>query len=170
MDAPAHFNRGGLQIAELPMEYFVHDGIFFTEIPKKAGEGVTADDLRPFEHDIKEASLLIIKTGFESARSDDPGTYSSNGPYLAPDCCSYLISTFKDLRVLGFDFLSVGSPSNGLAAESHQILLGCGSKNYICAVEDMKLDMLAGAPKRVIIAPLRVSGIDSSQVTVLAEI
>lgn len=172
-DGPWHFNPNGVKFTELPIEYFWFDNVAVIDVPKKDEEGVTPEDLKPFEKEISEAELLIIKTGFAFVREKDPARYQSHGPYIAPETASYLIETYPKLRTIGFDFISIGSPANDLSAQTHQILLGCHSKNFITGIEDMDLRPLYsenGRVKRVIAAPLRIAGVDSSQVCVIAEL
>lgn len=171
-DAPFHFNKNGPKITELPMEYFWFEKIAVLDIPKKAEEGVMPEDLEPYREKIKLSDLLLLKTGFYKERQEHPQLYGAHGPYLHPDVCRYLIQEFPNLKTIGFDFLSIGSPCNNDSTEAHQTLLGCFSENYITAIEDMNLEPLYRIDKkikRVIAAPLRVVELDSSQVSVIAE-
>lgn len=172
-DGPWHFNPNGLRFTDLPIEYFWFDRVAVVDVPKKAGEGVVPEDLKPFEAEIAKAQLLLIKTGFSFVREKEPEVYQKNGPYLSPEVAAYLVETFPDLKTVGFDFLSIGSPANDLSAKSHQILLGCYSEHFVTGIEDMDLRPLyepSVRVKQVIAAPLRVKGVDSSQVCVLAEL
>ena len=172
-DGPWHFNPNGMKFTDLPMEYFWFDKVAVVDAPKKDEEGVMPEDLKPFEDSISNAQLLLIKTGFAFIREKEPARYQSHGPYIAPETASYLISTFPNLRTIGFDFISIGSPANDLSAQTHQILLGCHSENFITGIEDMDLRPLYANPgkvERVIAAPLRIAGVDSSQVCVIAEL
>ena len=86
--------------------------------------------------------------------------------------CRYLVETFPDLRCIGLDFLSVGTPANRLSRQAHQILFGCHNGKYITAMEDMDLTPLFQTDKKlktVVAAPLRLAGVDSSQITVMGE-
>ncbi len=171
-DGPWHFNPNGVKFTELPIEYFWFEKIAVVDAPKKADEGVMPEDLMPFEEEIKAAKLLLIKTGFSFVREKEPEVYQQHGPYLSPEVAKYLVETFPELNTVGFDFLSIGSPANDLSAKSHQILLGCHSEHFVTGIEDMDLRPLYDNPaklKRVIAAPLRIIGVDSSQVSVLAE-
>ena len=171
-DAPKHFNNSGLRITELPMEYFIFDAPLVLELPKKPCEGVTVEDLKPYEAQIQKADLLIVKTGFCHVRREEPKVYQMQSPFFYPEACRYLVDTFPDLRCLGMDFLAIGSPCNDLSAPAHRTLLGCYTEKFITAIEDMDLLPLEDAPgrlRRVIAAPLRVLGLDSSQVCVIAE-
>jgi len=169
-DAPRHFNPKGLRITELPMEYFVFKNVLLLDIPKKACEGVTVDDLKKHEADIQKADLLLIRTGFDKMRKTDPKVYQMESPFLTPETCLYMVNTFKDLKTVGFDFLAIGSPCNDLAAAAHQNLLGCNTEKFITGIEDMHLEEIGNKKiKSVIAAPLRISELDSSQVSVIAE-
>ncbi len=172
-DGPWHFNPNGVKFTDLPMEYFWFDKVAVIDVPKKPEEGVMPEDLEPFREEIANADLLLIKTGFAFVRQNEPKVYQNNGPYLSPEVAAYLVETFPNLRTVGFDFLSIGSPCNDLSAEAHQILLGCRSDHFITGIEDMDLRPLyenKGKIKQVIAAPLRIVGVDSSQVCVIAEL
>ena len=55
--------------------------------------------------------------------------------------------------------------------KAHQILLGMYSDAYICIIEDMALAHIdANRLRRIIAMPLRVRGVDSGQVSILAEL
>ena len=171
-DAPNHFNPNGMKISELPVEYFWFENVCVIDAPKKEREGIMIEDLTPYEDEIGKADLLLIKTGFARARIERPGVYQMEGPFLYPEACRYMLDTFDNLKCVGFDFLSVGSPENDLSTEAHQILLGCHTDKFITAIEDMDLTPLYGTEKklkRVVAAPLRVMGLDSGQVSIIGE-
>jgi len=171
MDAPRHFVPGRVSINELPIDYFCHENVLLIDVPKKKTEGVMPEDLKPYEAQIKKASILLIRTGFEKYRSAEPKVYQSEGPHIHPETGKYLVGTFPDLRVIGFDFLAVGSPSNDMPADAHQQLLGYHTEKFVTAIEDMHLSEVGNRKiKRLFNAPLRIAGIDSSQVTVIAEV
>lgn len=172
-DGPWHFNPEGVRFTELPMEYFWFDRVAVADAPKKADEGVTPEDLEPFREEISQAKLLLIKTGFCFVRREQPQVYQNYGPYLTPETAEYLTGSFPNLNTVGFDFLSVGSPANDLSARTHQILLGRGGGHFVTAIEDMDLSPLYennGRVVQVIAAPLRIAGVDSSQVCVIAQL
>ncbi|WP_296560606.1 cyclase family protein [uncultured Acetobacterium sp.] len=170
-DAPKHFNPNGPSINELPMEYFVFKNVLLLDIPKKACEGVTVEELKAHEDAIKKADLLLIRTGFDKVRKTSPEAYQMEGPFLTPETCLYMVNTFKDLKTVGFDFLAIGSPCNDLAAPAHQNLLGFNTEKFITAIEDMHLEVLGDKKiNSVTAAPLRIVGLDSSQVSVIADI
>ncbi|ORX48330.1 hypothetical protein BCR32DRAFT_288205, partial [Anaeromyces robustus] len=90
---------------------------------------------------IADAELLIIKTGYTKVRAEDTKKYQYNGPYLTPEVAQYLIDNFQNFKF--FD------------------------------IEDMDLSVLYEKDvkvNKVVTAPLRIEGLDSSQVTIMAEI
>ena len=169
-DAPKHFNPDGLRINELPIDYFVFKKVLLLDIPKNACEGVTIEDLKKHEDEIQQADLLLIRTGFGEVRKTDPKKYQMEGPFLRPETCLYMVNTYKNLKCVGFDFLAIGSPCNDLAAPAHQNLLGLNTEKFITAIEDMNLSELKGKINFVVAAPLRIVGVDSSQVSVIADL
>lgn len=63
---------------------------------------------------------------------------------------------------------SPANPEHGV--EAHQVMLGMYKPAFICIIEDMKLSQVNSETlMRVLAMPLLVKGIDSAQVTVLAE-
>ena len=168
MDAPRHFVPGGIKITDLPIEYFTHDRVLFID-----AEGVMPEDLKPYEEEIKKVSCLLIRTGYEKYRTEDPTRYETLSPHVHPETCKYLVETFPDLLVIGFDFLALGTPANDLAPVAHRQLLGFdpNQKKFVTCIEDMHLSALpAGCKiKRFYNLPLRVINVDSSVVTCVAE-
>lgn len=170
-DAPKHFNKDGLSINELDIEYFVYKNVLLIDLPKGNKSYIVEEDLKPYEEEIQKADLLLIRTGFESKRSESSLEYQNEGPCIHPDCCNYMINTFKNLRSVGFDFLAIGAPWNDLAGIAHQNLLGLYSDKFITAIEDMKLAEIGNRRVcSVYLGPLRIVGADSGQVSVIAEV
>lgn len=172
MDAPHHFNPEGLTFAELPPERFNFDGdeILLIDVPVK-GEPksiVTVEDVAPYAAELEGIRLLLIRTGFERYRTEDPEVYQSQGPCLDPALCRWL-ATETSLDCVGLDWLSVAAPWNDLGTEAHRELLGYYRDNFVTAIEDLSL-----APVEdkwidfLTLGGLRIKGIDSSQVNVTA--
>ncbi len=177
MDAPRHFVKDGLSINELPMEYFCHTKTALLEIPKSDAEGVTKEDLEPYKDILSEVSFAFIRTGFEKYRKEDPKRYQNEGPYIAPSAGRYLSDNFPNLKGIGMDFLAIGSPSSKvpegeLPPDCHRNILGYYTGKFVTGIEDMHLSEIPKGKKviRFFNAPLRIVGLDSSQVVCIAEI
>jgi len=177
MDAPRHFVKDGLSIGELGMEYFAHTDVALLDIPKGPVEGIYKEDLEPFADILSKVSCALIRTGMEQYRDTNQDIYQNNGAFVAPSAGRYLSDNFPNLKVIGMDFLAIGSaspncPEGEFPPDCHRNILGYYTGKFVCAIEDMHL---ADIPKdakivRFTNAPLLIKGLDSSQVICIAEI
>ena len=171
-DAPAHFNPNGPTISELPIEHFIYENPLLIDLPKGEASLIEPADLAPYMARAAKADCLILRTGLETLRKRDPQTYAARGCAFSINAAQYLLDHAPHLKAVGFDFISLASPSHpDHGVKAHQILLGMYSKHYICIIEDMALAHIdAYRLQRVIAMPLRVQGVDSAQVSILAEV
>lgn len=177
MDAPRHFVKDGLSINELPMEFFWHEKVALLEIPKEDAQGVTREDLRPYAKLLSRVSFALIRTGYEKYKFTEPERYQMEGPYISPGAGNYLSENFPNLKGIGMDFLAIGSPSSKvpegeLPPDCHRHMLGFYTGKFVTGIEDMHLSELPKDARivRFINAPLRIKGLDSSQVVCIAEV
>ncbi len=170
-DAPRHFNPQGVSITQLPLDQFIYNKPLLLDIPKNTGEMIEPEDLQEYLASIQQADFLIIRTGLEKVRLQNPQEYAANGSAVSIQAAQYLIDNAANLKAIGFDFIYLASPAHPEhGVKAHQIMLGMFSENFICIIEDMQLAHINKTVlQRVFALPLRVKGIDSSQVTVLAE-
>lgn len=174
MDGPHHFNTTGANFDELPMEYFVYmgDEVLVVDLPHKCkpGEIITKEDVEPFAEDLKGKGLLLLRTGFEKYRTENPEIYKREGLAIHTELAKWLAQEFPDLRCVGMDWLSVASPLNDHGPEAHHWLLGNYTDHLITAVEDMSMVALGDSPKfkLVTMGPLRIEEVDSAQVNIIA--
>ena len=177
MDAPRHFVKDGLDINQLGIEYFAHKDVALLEIPKEPAQGIYKEDLEPFADILSKVSFALIRTGLEKYRDTDQNIYQNEGAYIAPSAGDYLTETFPNLKGIGMDFLAIGSasascPEGELPPDCHRHMLGYYTGKFCTGVEDMHLSELPKDAKivRFFNAPLRILGLDSSQVVCIAEI
>ena len=93
-DAPNHYLASGTPIAELDLDRFIFERPLLLEIPKGAGEKVTAADLEPYAGDIARSDLLMIYTGFSRLRLENEALFEQNGPGIGSDCAAWLVEPF----------------------------------------------------------------------------
>lgn len=172
MDGPNHFNGNGRQLYEMELSRFIFERPLLIDIPKGEGEKVLAEDLLPYGEKIKEADLLLIRSGFGGMRQTDSKVYSERGPAVSSQAARYLVDYFPALKAIGMDWISLATPldmEDGIRA--HQILLGAEGDGPILIIEDLDLRGLEDERlERVYALPLFVEGIDSAPVTVVAKI
>lgn len=177
MDAPRHFVKDGLSINDLSIDYFCHTDVALLDIPKGPVEGVHRADLEPYADILSKVSCALIRTGMEQYRDTDQDTYQNKGAYVAPDAGRYLSEEFPNLKVIGMDFLALGSaspdcPEGEFPPDCHRNILGYYTGKFVTAIEDMHLADLPKDAKivRFFNAPLLIKGLDSSQVICIAEV
>lgn len=177
MDAPRHFVKDGLSINDLSIDYFCHTDVALLDIPKGPVEGVHRADLEPYADILSKVSCALIRTGMEQHRDTDQDTYQNKGAYVAPDAGRYLSEEFPNLKVIGMDFLALGSaspdcPEGEFPPDCHRNILGYYTGKFVTAIEDMHLADLPKDAKivRFFNAPLLIKGLDSSQVICIAEV
>lgn len=175
MDAPFHFNNNGPKIAELPLERFFYDKPLLLEMPKGSLELIGPEDFAPYEELIAQADFLMIRTGFERYRDDEPVKYQMESPAISPEGCEYLVKTFGGtLKTVCLDFQSLGNASDttGAGIAAHRWMLGCYTDEFICVIEDARLRDIPEGAEIVSAAtvPLMTVGTDSGPVTAWVEL
>ena len=119
--------------------------------------------------DKKEYDMLVVKTGICNNRKKEVFWKTNYG--FDPSIANYLRNKFSNVRVIGFDSVSVSSFANRiLGRESHKAFLD--PKNPILLLEDMNLTSLDTNSKihKLDIVPLRIAKCDGLPCTVVAEI
>lgn len=168
VDAPLHFDPRGRPIAGFGVDFFVFERPVLVDIPKGVGELITADELRSLYGEIRDADLLMIRTGFQRFRESDVETFSRRGPCLSDGAARYIVEELPKLRAVGVDAISISSPmrrEEGRAA--HRTLLV--GRDFLI-IEDMDLMDKPSNIRRVFVMPLLIEGVDSAPCMVLAEV
>lgn len=168
IDLPAHFDCKGKRVKDYSADEWFFKKIQLIDIKKNQGEFISFQEMAKYLNPSTE--VLLIRTGFEAYRNND--CYWQENPGLLEDVGQELRINYPDLKVLGFDFISVSSYTNRpLGRKAHQSLLSSefpGSPLRV--IEDMKLGHLKSNPLSIMIAPLPIELADGIQVTVIADI
>ena len=170
IDMPYHFFEEGQTIEDFDIDYFRFKNILFVDmIPNDI---IVNNDLiqrlERVEHKDKY-DMLVVKTGICDRRHLDDFWKINYG--FHPDVAYYLKDNFPNIKVIGFDSVSVSSFSNRLLGrESHKAFLD--PQNPILLLEDMDLTSLHTDSKIITldIAPLRISKCDGLPCTIIAEV
>ena len=157
IDFPRHFSDEGKSCSDYPPSFWVFEKIGFLacsieEVP---------DKIKDLPSDIE---LLILKTGFGAKRSEDE--YWSAQPIMPASFANLFKSAFPQLRVFGFDLISLTSKLDRL--EGKKAHLSFLIENDILILEDMNLQHLTKSPSKVIITPILIKDADGSPCTVIA--
>lgn len=157
LDFPHHFDDDGRTCSDYPPGFWIFEKVGFLactieEVP---------DKIVTLPGDIE---LLILKTGFGSKRNEE--VYWSSQPVIPASFAAMLRSAFPQLRVFGFDLISLTSKLD--RPEGKKAHLAFLIENDILVLEDMNLEHLTVSPSGVIITPLLIKDADGSPCTVIA--
>jgi arylformamidase len=147
VDAPLHFLPDGDGVDRLPLDSLVGPAHVL--------------DLTSVEADVQAADLdipggaerLLLKTA--NSRLWERDEFTPEHLTLAPDAARLLVD--RGVRLVGVDYLSVGSP------ETHRILLSAG----IVPLEGLDLRDVEPGPYRLVALPLRLAGVDGAPARVV---
>lgn len=157
IDFPFHFCNEGKKCHQYPASYWLFNKIGFLycsvhEVP---------DQLNSLQADIE---MLILKTDFGKIRNDRD--YWEKQPVIPASYASLFRSRFPQLRVFGFDMISLTSKLD--RAEGKNAHIQFLLENDILVLEDMKLNEIFDTPKFVAVSPIQIEGADGAPCNVLA--
>lgn len=164
MDFPLHFFAEGKGLTDFLPTEFVNYQIQLLELP--GIEPSTLIDPSFLEGKIlADTEILLLKTHFEKHRAEE--TYWSRGPGMHPESANYLREVAPNIKMIGFDFISLSSYTNReVGRVAHRQFLD--PQKPILIIEDMALEKLTVSPKQMVISPLWVEKSDGAPVTVWA--
>ncbi len=159
IDFPAHFCKNGKNLSDYSDEFWYFKKVGFLE----SSLDDFFDNLDKLAYDIE---ILLLKTNFEKYRGSDK--YIFNQEVIDKNLAHILKQKFPNLRVFGFDMISVSSYQNReMGRAAHKTFL---CENNILLLEDMKLSGLIHTPNSLTIAPLMLEKADGTPCFVYAEL
>lgn len=161
MDAPRHFIRGGKGLDDMPLETAVGPArVVLVRNPKV----ITPEELR--SHQIRRGERILLKTR-NSARCWKADRFLKDFVSLSPEAARFLAQ--RRVRMVGVDYLSVGSYRKRNGVEVHRTLLRAGiwileglnlshtrPATYELLCLPLRIAQSDGAPARAILRPMRV--------------
>lgn len=169
IDMPYHFHKDGQTIEDYDIDFW-----FFSNplvIDFQPDDYIIEDDLISLLEDIEDIGydILIVKTGLCHKREGRVFWEYNYG--FSPNVYKYLRKKFKNIKVMGFDSISMSSWQNrDLGKISHKVFLN--PKDPILLLEDMDLRNINQNTclSQVSIIPLRISQCDGLPCTVFGVI
>lgn len=156
IDFPYHFSNSGKNSSDYDANFWIFRKIGFLEC--------TIEDVpREILNISTEIEILILKTGFGAKRGEED--YWKNQPVFPSRYAKLLRARFPQLRVLGFDLISMTSKldrEEGKCAHTEFLI-----NNDILILEDMCLNNINEIDGYLIISPLLVSNADGIPCTVI---
>ena len=170
IDVPKHFTKYGLKTYEISISDYFFYNVELIDIPCSEARLINVDEFKKNENINLDVELILIRTGFENFRNDDK--YWNDNPGLSPQLANYLRETYKNLRCVGFDFISLTSwkyRKEGRLSHS-EFLAPDNNGKPILVIEDMKLKNIHSKINSVIVSPLFVEDGNGGAVTVFANV
>lgn len=171
VDFPYHFYQNGQTIEDFSEDFWIFNGDKIQILEINIDENNFL--IKPGHINIKNLNLnsefLILKTGYDKFRTKEK--YWKYNLGLDIETVKWIKKTFKNLRLIGLDSISISSwQHRDIGRKVHKELLN--PKNPILIIEDMNLSKVNNATKfkMAYIAPLMVSKSDGSPCTILAEV
>ena len=157
IDFPYHFDDNGKKCEDYTPAFWIFNKI-----------GVINCSIEMLPLEIEKLSsaieILILKTGF--GRTRETMEYWTSQPVIPSGYASLLRDHFPNLRIFGFDLISLTSKLNRIEGKkAHMNFL---IKENILILEDMNLESLETIPKTIMISPLLIQGADGVPCTIIA--
>ncbi len=173
LDTPFHHDPKGEKIETIPLEKFIYEHPVFLNIPKNYCEEITDNDLKGY--DLQQADALLIRTGFDELRVQDPVGYSVMFPGVNLAAAKYIREELPALKTVIIDFMSIEKYLDGNRQGypvHHQLLcMSTSGKRPVLIIEDANLRPLVGKKLRKVFAlPMRFEGADGVPVGLIAEV
>ncbi len=159
MDAPLHFIRQGIGIDKMPLDTTVGRA---RVIEIQDTESIKPEEL--YQYRIRSGERILFKTR-NSLRVWQTDTFIEDFVFISDEAARFLVE--RSVRVVGVDYLSVGSFKHG-GSYVHKTLLGGGvwiieglnlsrlkQGKYDLICLPLKLDQGDGAPARAILRAVR---------------
>lgn len=162
LECPNHFYNSGKKIYEYKMKDFIFSKPITLNCPKSPNELVSEDDIKKDYKRLKEADLLLLRTGFFRYRKTYK--YGTENPGVAPEAARFIRKYLNNIKCVGIDTVSVSPYKNReLGRKTHRIFFKNNLKNEpVCLIEGMNLSGRLDNLKKVHVFPLFISDIDSS--------
>lgn len=171
IDSPWHFNNHGWQINDFEIGQFVLEKVISISVAKEPWQPVEIKELEPYLESIQRADALLINTSFAGRyRESDTDLYLTAMPGLSVETAQ-ILAGFPALRCIGIDSTSVENleKNRPLGYPVHHAFLD--RTEPMILLEDANLDAIRNHNiKKLFLFPLRVSGLEASPVTAVAEI
>ncbi|MGD9159749.1 MAG: cyclase family protein [Desulfobacteraceae bacterium] len=169
IDFPRHFVSHGKTSTDYSPEFWIFSLPFLCDISNVEPGLVIKPDMIDFSSIPEHIDILMIKTGFSIYREKE--IYWEKNPGFSPGFADVLRRNFPDIKIFGFDSISLSSFANrATGREAHKAFLD--NTRPILLLEDMDLSLINNEMeiKQIIVSPLRVEDTNGAPCNVFASI
>ena len=152
LDAPRHFDEGGLAVSQVPLERLILPGLLLDFTAKKNNEAITIADFKAAAlkagQPIEGGKAIVCWTGRD--KDWGKGNWVMERPYIPTDSAQWLVD--QGITLFCTDLIGMDDPAEWWWP-THKIWL----QNNICMVQQLcNLDKLAGKQFTFICLPLKM--------------
>lgn len=159
IEVPAHYLKGGKDVTEIPIEHLVGEAVVLDFVGKKVNEAITREDLKKYDHLIREGDIVFIKTGYDRNYRTPK---AHDRPYLTKEAVEWLIE--KEIHCLGIDCTGIE-----LRGQDYQVAHCTLFENDIPLIEYVaNLNDLRKERFFAFILPWKVKGLEACPVRIIA--
>ena len=160
IEFPYHHMKTGKDAANYPLERMVGDAVLFNFTHKKKDEEITREEIIKSGVDIRRGDIAVIYTGMQELWNTPRG---HDRPCLSVEATEYLV---KDI---GIHCIATDATGLEVRGTDHQPVHEMLFAHDVAMVESMtNLDKISGNRFTIIMLPIRVKGMDSCPVRVVA--
>lgn len=174
VDAPFHFCNQGKTIDQIPIEDFCYTRPLVVQKMLPKGGFFQPEDMEACGASLYEADILLLCTGYHALRYDHD-VYMDDFPALSVEAARLIRAELLNLKAVAIDTLSIEScrlgPQKNFTV--HKTLLDSNiySTRPVLVFEDVNIGtILTRQIKRIYAFPLRLTGLDASPVSIVAEV
>lgn len=167
MDTPFHFCMDGKKTLDYDADDFYYTKVAVVKCPCNEAKLIQREDLN-LENVPKDVDFLLIDMDYEQYRSEDK--YHNDNPGLHASLADELREEFKNLKIIGFDSISLTSwKYRPEGREGHRAFL-CGDNPFLI-IEDVSFKNLKNNKiDWAVVAPLRTIDGNGGPVTIMAKL
>ena len=160
IEFPYHHMKDGKDAANYPLERMVGDAVIFDFTHKLKDEEISKQEIIDSGVEVRKGDIVIIYTGMQELWNTPTG---HDRPALSIEATEYLVIE-KGIHCIGTD--ATGLEVRGTDDQPvHQILFS----HDVAMIESMtNLDKLSGKRFSIMVLPIRVKGMDSCPVRIVA--
>ncbi|MGG7048316.1 MULTISPECIES: cyclase family protein [unclassified Campylobacter] len=165
IDMPYHFYENGQSICDFDDSFWIFKNVVIVCI-NPLSLVIEKELMHSLENFDSDCDFLIVKTGSCLFRDDSKYTEVNYG--FSPNLYDFLLSKMPNLKVFGFDTISVSSfKHREIGRDAHRRFLN--PDRPILLLEDMDLNSVDENTKfsQVVIAPLRIQNCDGLPCSVI---
>ncbi|MBE0652279.1 MAG: cyclase family protein [Bacteroidales bacterium] len=160
IEFPYHHMKTGKDAANYPLERMVGDAVLFNFTHKKKDEEISMEEIIKSGVDVRRGDIAVIYTGMQELWNTPRG---HDRPCLSIEATEYLV------RDIGIHCIATDATGLEVRGTDHQPVHEMLFAHDVAMVESMtNLDKLSGNRFTIIILPIRVKGMDSCPVRVVA--